>query len=153
MKSLSRSHSYHVRYEPKESDSKAHVSNYWIKGEKSKSVSHSVMSDSLWPHGLWPAQAPLSIEFLQARILEWVVIPFSRESSWPRTEPGSPALQTRLSTIWATREAQSLNLKLPLKWAALEIDFNQHLPGYASHFIPITYYSSYLEGLNKHFLN
>ena len=31
---------------------------------------------------------------LQARILEWVVIPFSRGSSWPRTEPGSPALQT-----------------------------------------------------------
>ena len=30
---------------------------------------------------------------LQAKILEWVVIPFSRGSSWSRTEPGSPALQ------------------------------------------------------------
>ena len=30
---------------------------------------------------------------LQARILEWVAIPFSRESSWPRIEPWSPALQ------------------------------------------------------------
>ena len=29
---------------------------------------------------------------LQARILEWVAIPFSRRSSWPRIEPKSPAL-------------------------------------------------------------
>ena len=28
--------------------------------------------------------APLSIRFFQARILEWVTIPFSRGSSWPR---------------------------------------------------------------------
>ena len=26
-------------------------------------VSHSVVSDSLQPHGLWPPQAPLSMEF------------------------------------------------------------------------------------------
>ena len=30
---------------------------------------------------------------LQARILEYVAIPFSRGSSWPRIEAGSPALQ------------------------------------------------------------
>ena len=30
---------------------------------------------------------------IQARILEWVYIPFSRGSSWPRDEPGSLALQ------------------------------------------------------------
>ena len=30
---------------------------------------------------------------LQARILEWVAIPFSRRSSLPRIEPTSPALQ------------------------------------------------------------
>ena len=30
---------------------------------------------------------------LQARILEWVAISFSRASSLPRIEPGSPALQ------------------------------------------------------------
>ena len=29
----------------------------------------------------------------QARILEWVVIPFSKESSNPRIKPRSPALQ------------------------------------------------------------
>ena len=37
------------------------------------------MSDSLQPHGLWPVRG-----ILQARTLEWVVISFSRESSWPR---------------------------------------------------------------------
>ena len=31
---------------------------------------------------------------LQARILEWVAIPFSRRTSQPRDGPGSPALQT-----------------------------------------------------------
>ena len=42
---------------------------------------------------------------LQARILEWAVIPFSRESSQPKD-------QTQVShtagffTVWATREAQ-----------------------------------------------
>ena len=32
-------------------------------------------------------------EIFQARILEWVAISFSRGSSQPRIEPGSPALQ------------------------------------------------------------
>ena len=58
------------------------------------SVSCSVMSDSLWLYGLLPAGLPCSC---QARILEWVAIPFSRGSSWPRDQipalQGSPALQ------------------------------------------------------------
>ena len=37
-------------------------------------------------------QAPLSMGILQARTLEWVAIPFSRGSSNPAIEPGSPAL-------------------------------------------------------------
>ena len=32
-------------------------------------------------------QAPLSVGILQARILEWLVMPSSRGSSWLRTEP------------------------------------------------------------------
>ena len=32
-------------------------------------------------------------EILQARILEWVAVPFSWGSSQPRDQPGSPALQ------------------------------------------------------------
>ena len=39
-------------------------------------VSRSVVSDSLWPHELQPTSSVH--EILQARILEWVVTPFSR---------------------------------------------------------------------------
>ena len=46
---------------------------------KGESESHSVVSDSLWPHGLYIVH-----EILQARILEWVAFPFSRGSSQPR---------------------------------------------------------------------
>ena len=38
-------------------------------------------------------QTPLSMEILQARILEWVAIPFSRGSSNPGIELRSPAFQ------------------------------------------------------------
>ena len=48
------------------------------KREKSESVSYSVMSSSLWLH-----------EILQARILKWIAIFFSRGSSQPRDQiPG-----------------------------------------------------------------
>ena len=40
----------------------------------------SVVSDSLWTHGL-ACQAPLSVGFNQARIVDWVAISSSRESS------------------------------------------------------------------------
>ena len=36
---------------------------------------------------------------LQARILEWVAIPFFRGSSQPGMGPGSPALQARFFTV------------------------------------------------------
>ena len=38
----------------------------------------------------------------QARVLKWVAISFSRETSWPRIEPRSPALQADAFTLWAT---------------------------------------------------
>ena len=43
---------------------------------------------------------------LQARILKWVAIPFSRGSSWPRDRTQVSCIAGRLFTIWATREAQ-----------------------------------------------
>ena len=56
---------------------------YWLKYlfdyMKVKSESHSVMSDSLRPHGLVHG-------ILQARILEWVACPFFRGSSRPRSQ-------------------------------------------------------------------
>ena len=42
---------------------------------------------------------------LQAKILEWVAIPFSRGSSQPRDQTQVSCTAGRLFTIWATREA------------------------------------------------
>ena len=42
----------------------------------------------------------------QARTLEWVAIPFSRSSCWPRGWPWISCMVGRFFTIWATREAQ-----------------------------------------------
>ena len=44
---------------------------------------------------------------LQAWILEWVAIPFSRGSSWPRDWTKVSCIPGRSFSIWATREAPS----------------------------------------------
>jgi len=62
---------------------------------KSESESCSVVSDSLQPHGI-----------LQARILEWVAVPFSRGSSQPRDRTQVSHIAGGFFTNWATREAQ-----------------------------------------------
>ena len=41
---------------------------------------------------------------LQARILEWVAISFSRESSQPRNQTQVSCIAGRFFTNWATRE-------------------------------------------------
>ena len=97
-----------------------------------KSWSHSVMSDSLWPHGLYRFSTGVkSCSLLQGifptqgsnpglshcrwilyclshkgspRILEWVVYIFSRVSSWPRNRTGLLHLGG-FFTCWVTREA------------------------------------------------
>ena len=48
---------------------------------------------------------------LQARILEWVAIAFSRESSWPREWTQVSCIAGRFFTAWATREAYGETLK------------------------------------------
>ena len=47
---------------------------------------------------------------LQARILEWVTMPFSRGSSWPRDRTRGSCLAGRFFTIWATRETKWIRL-------------------------------------------
>ena len=42
---------------------------------------------------------------LQARTLEWVAIPFSRESSQPKGRTPISYITGRFFTVWATREA------------------------------------------------
>ena len=46
---------------------------------------------------------------LQARILEWVAMPFSRGSSWPRNQTRVSCISGRFFTVWATSEAFQLN--------------------------------------------
>ena len=90
---------------------------------------------------LWivACQAPLSMGFFQARILEWLAIPSARESSWPRdqtcisciaggfftSEPlGKPVLQSmgsqRVGHDLATKQLQNnwslLLKKMPRSW-------------------------------------
>ena len=69
---------------------------------KKKSVSHSVMSDSFNP-----GDCSLPGSFVhgipQTRILEWVAIPFSRGSSWPRDWTQGSYIAGRFFTVWATR--------------------------------------------------
>ena len=45
---------------------------------------------------------------LQARILEWRAIPFSRGSSQPRDQTQVSCVGGGFFTIWATREAQMI---------------------------------------------
>ena len=63
--------------------------------------SRSVMSDSLWVHGLY------SHGILQARILECVAFPFSRGSSQPRDQTQVSHIAGRFFTSWSSREAQA----------------------------------------------
>ena len=78
----------------------------------SEIVSHSVMSDSLRPHGLATPNPPdLSVHgILQARILEWVAIPFSRASSLPRDWTCVSCITGRFFTSWDTRKVCLLYL-------------------------------------------
>ena len=65
-----------------------------------ESESHSVMSNSLQPHGLY------SLPILQAEILKWVAVPFSRGSSQLRNRTQVSHIAGRFFTLWATSEAQ-----------------------------------------------
>ena len=51
----------------------------------SESVSHSVVSNSLRPYGLYITPGSSVHGILQARVLQWVDIPFSRGSFRPRS--------------------------------------------------------------------
>ena len=67
-------------------------------------VSCSVISNSLWPIDC--SLADFSVHgILQARILVWIAISFSRGSFWPRVQTRVSRIEGRFFTIWATREA------------------------------------------------
>ena len=66
---------------------------------ESESESCSVLSNFLWPHGLWNPHG-----ILQARILEWVAFPFSSRSSQPRDWTQVSCIAGKFFTNWAMRE-------------------------------------------------
>ena len=77
--------------------------------------SRSVRSASLRPHGLVRG-------ILQARILKWVSIPFSRGSCQPRNRTQVSCIAGIFFTSWATREALSTwGVKLSLALAVGKI--------------------------------
>ena len=57
-----------------------------------------------WPHGLYSPSSSSVHGILQTRILEWVAIPFSRGSSWPRDQTWVSHIAGRFFH-WTTKEA------------------------------------------------
>ena len=53
--------------------------------------------------------------FLQARLLEWVAIPFSRASSRPRDRTQVSCMAGRFITIWATGKSWQ-SVWVPMSW-------------------------------------
>ena len=85
--------------------------------------SHSTLQPhELQPHDRDSPPGSSVHGILQAKILEWVAIVFSRGSSRPRDRTQVPCIADRFFTIWAIREAQNkkeavqkLHWKCPLK--------------------------------------
>ena len=81
------------------------------------------VGDAIQPsHLLLPPSPPSLLgssvhEILQAIILGWVAIPFSRWSSWHRDQTWISHIAGRLFTIWATWEAPGRERAQPLTWA------------------------------------
>ena len=71
------------------------LQNIWLKNWRSES--HSVMFDSLWPHGY-------TVHGILQALLEWVVFPFSRGSSQPKYQTQVSSISDWFFTSWATRE-------------------------------------------------
>ena len=57
----------------------------------------------------WSLPDPSVQGILREGILEWVVIPFSRGSSWSNDLTQFSCFTSRFFTIWATREALNIN--------------------------------------------
>ena len=78
-------------------------------------LSHSVVSNSLRPHGLELSRLFFHGIF-QARILEWVAKPSSRESSHPTDQTQVSHIAGGFFTIWATREPQEYWSRWPISF-------------------------------------
>ena len=66
-------------------------------------------------------QAPLSMGILQARLLEWVIMPSSRVSSQSRDQTQVSDIAGGFFTVWATREAQKKKLGMYIEISVFDI--------------------------------
>ena len=80
---------------------------------------------------------------LQARILEWVAIPFSRGSSQPRDRTQVPCIVGGFFTSWATREAQECWSGQPLPSPA------DHLLGFC-HPVLVAFRDNFFHSVKQH---
>ena len=80
---------------------------------ESESASRSVVSDSFATTWTVARQAPLSMGFFRQECWNGLPCPPPRDLPDPGIEPGSPALPSRLFTVWATREATK---RQPRSW-------------------------------------
>ena len=75
-------------------------------------VNHLVMSNSLQLHELCGSPGSSVHGISQAKILEWIAIPFSRGSSWSMDWTQVSPIAGRFFTIWATRETPGVGVTL-----------------------------------------
>ena len=73
----------------------------WRSSKENESESRSVISDFLWHHGY------TFHGILQARILEWVAIPFSRESFQPKNRTQVSYIVGGFFLSWATNTSSN----------------------------------------------
>ena len=92
--------------------------DWYFKVWRSESVHHSVISDSLQPMDCNPLGSSVY------GILEWVAIPFSRASSWPRNWTQVSCIAGRFFTIWATRRVYLVSFR----WNAFSSEIFGQLP-------------------------
>ena len=75
---------------------------------------------TLWdPMDCIACQAPLFMEIVQARILEWVAIPSSRGSSQHRDLTQVSCIVGSFFTIWVTRELKFMSIELMMLFNSL----------------------------------
>ena len=68
-----------------------------------------VVSDSLWPHGLYSSRLLLSMRFLRQEKWSGLSFPFPWDLPNPGIEPTSPTLAGGFFTIWASRKYRCLH--------------------------------------------
>ena len=88
---------------------------------KWKSVAQSCLP--LCDHMDYSPPGPSVRGILQARILEWVAIPFSRGSSWPRDQIWVSSITGGFFNVWATLDINPLLVKLFENSFSLSVDY------------------------------